>query len=505
MGFRETVILKQLITISVASVLGISCASTRAPERLIKESPPAQPISPKWVDTPPNDPDYFYGVGAASATGDPTEDRKKADDAARIDIASQLKIKISSVVLSIMQYTQKHIGGKSQEQWSGHYSERMAAVVDTTALEGVKIIDRWHDPKSDVYYSLASMSVSEFRERVRKKIEKAENLALDQYYHAQEAEGLSAIPTALKFYANALAELQVIEDIPFEVDLDNDGTKEYFRPEVKRKIRGIVRNLDISPINNNQKTKFGKPLQKPLIVKVLYRGTAAQDIPIMFTFVRGKGQLDKNALTNFAGKASSKVYKAESVGANVVEAKINLTKMMGPGMTESLGLIEIPKARLTFSTEAIAVMVRISEENLGQPVADSFVEEAVVENLADSGFMVVPKTKVKKVLRLLDIEKAMNGNYTAARAAGKGLGVDIVVIGRASTKFSRHVMKGVESCRARAIVKAIDVHSGNVLAAKDVSEVKGFADTKEKAGIRALKKASEQIANQIVEQLKTSL
>ena len=506
--------LRRLIAIFMALVLSIGCASKRPPQ--IEERPSARAIEkamkraeadlrPKWVDTPPSDPDFFYGVGVASAEGGPAEDRKKADNAARLEIASQLKIKISSVVLDITQYKQEQIGGKSREEWSEEYSERMSAIVDTTALEGSKIIERWRDARIGTYYALAQMSRSEFEAKVRKQIEDAKNLALDQYYHAQEAQNSGTISTALKYYANALAELQVIQDIPLEADLNMDGTKEYFRPEVERRMDEIISDLKILTINDNQRGKIGKPLQRPLIVKVLYKRMAVQGMPFTFTFVRGKGQLDKNAQTNSVGKASAKVYKAESVGTNVVEAKVDLDAMVGSWVVESLGRLEAPKSRFVFSSEAIKVVVRISEKNLGEPMADSFVEEAIVERLAQAGFMVVSKVRAKQALDLADIEEAMLGNDTAARTAGKKLGVDIVILGRASTKFSSEVMEGVKSCHARVTVRAIDVHSGEVLAAKDLSELKGFANTKEKAGIKALKEASEQISTEVVEQLKTSL
>jgi hypothetical protein len=66
-------------------------------------------------------------------------------------------------------------------------------------------------------------------------------------------------------------------------------------------------------------------------------------------------------------------------------------------------------------------------------------------------------------------------------------------------------MRSVKSCHARATVRIIDVYSDKIIASKDMSELKGFANTKEKAGIKALKEASEQITPQIMEQLKTSL
>lgn len=509
--------LRIAVITSIALVIGIGCASKRPSTPAVVEGGPSVQASdkamkrleaglrPKWMDTPPSDPDFFYGVGAASATGDPVEDRQKADYAARIEIASQLKIKISSIVLSIMQYRQQQIGKKSREQWSEEYSERMSAVVDTTALEGSKVLARWHDPDIDLYYSLVSMSKSEFRAMIKKQIEDAQNLAMDQYHHASEALRANNITAALKGYANGLRELKVIQDIPFEVDLNGDGTKEYFRPEVTRKIETIISELHILAINANQKGNVGKPLAKPLIAKVVYRRSPVKDMPFVFTFIRGQGQLDENVQTNSYGKASSKIYKLESAGTNVVEARADLTKIVDPQIIKELKGVEPPKERFTFSAEAVKVVLRISEQNLGNPVLDSFVEAAIVTQLTQAGFAVISPQKTRGQFSLNSVEEAMGGNYRGVQKVGKRLRADVVIVGRASATFSSRVLGTAKCCYARATVRAVDVNSGKVLAAADLSQVKGFANTAQKAGEKALRKVSEKISAQIVEQLKDSL
>ncbi len=133
------------------------------------------------------------------------------------------------------------------------------------------------------------------------------------------------------------------------------------------------------------------------------------------------------------------------------------------------------------------------------------MEQAVVEELVKKAYSVVSSVKAKKSVDLEDIEEAVSGDYRAVQRKGENLGVDIVIIGRASTRFSGNPMWGVALCHARATVKAIDVRSGEVVTTKDVSEVKGFANNVEKAGIEALKEASRKIVVELVEQLKTSL
>ncbi|MDP6052891.1 MAG: hypothetical protein QF879_11125, partial [Candidatus Latescibacteria bacterium] len=50
---------------------------------------------PDWMAKPPRASSlYMYGVGIAHATGDQASDRQRADDAARTDIARQLRVTI---------------------------------------------------------------------------------------------------------------------------------------------------------------------------------------------------------------------------------------------------------------------------------------------------------------------------------------------------------------------------------------------------------------------------
>jgi len=484
--------LRRSVAVFLFLFCGVGCASQR-PVTVTSPSP-----RPRWVDTPPSSQEFFYGVGAAPATGYPAEDRQKADYAARVDIASQLKIKISSVVADLMQYKQTSAGKKTREEYSAEYSQKISAIVDTTALEGSKIVQRWHDPQTDTYYSLASMSRLQFRARIKKQIENAQKLARDKYRYGSEAQRAGNITAALRYYADALNELEVLQDIPFEVDLDGDGTKEYFRPEVERRIEGIVSGLQILTKNNNQKGKVGKPLPRPLVARVLYRGLPVKDMPLVFMFVRGQGQLDERAETNSEGEASSKVYRLESVGALVVEARADLAEIMGARAIEALKVVEAPRGRFTFSAEAVKVVVRVSEENLGVRVLDSFVEAAIVAELTRAGFAVVSPEEARRWFSLAGVQQAMGGEYRAVQEAGKRLGADVVIVGRASTIFSSQALGTAKCCYARATVRAIETSSGEVLAAADLSQVKGFANTAQKAGLKALREVSARIAPEIV-------
>ncbi|MCK4417643.1 MAG: LPP20 family lipoprotein, partial [Candidatus Latescibacteria bacterium] len=425
--------LKRIIIAGVFLSLAVGCASQR-PATVTSQSRESQ--RPRWVDTPPSSPEFFYGVGAAPGAYDPAEDRQTADRAARIDIASQLKIKMSSVVADLMQYKQTYTGKKTREEYSQQYSQKISAIVDTTALEGSKIVQRWHDPQADTYYSLASMSKAEFRARIKRQIENAQNLARDQYRHALEAQETANITAALRYYANALTELEVLQDIPFEVDLDGDGTEEYFRPEVKRKIEELVTGLQILTINNNQKGKVGKPLLKSLIAKVFYKKMPVKDVPLVFAFVRGKGQLDERVQTNTKGLASSRVYRLESVGTDVVEVRAELAEIMGVGGVRVLKGVEVPRTRFSFQAEAVKVVVRISEENIGVPVLDSYVEAAILAELTGVGFAVISPEEAKRQVSVAGIEQAMGGNYQTVQRAAKKLGAEVVIVGRVSTIFS---------------------------------------------------------------------
>lgn len=501
-----TTALKPASILCVLVAFGLGCASTKPSLQSTEGgSTPESQRRPYWVDTPPKDADFFYGVGAFSATGDPAEDRKKADDAARVAIASQLKIKVSSVVSDILHYKQAQLRGKSQEQWSDAFSRKLSTMVDTTALEGSRIVDRWYDKRAGVYYSLASMSISEFRVRMRKKIETARNLAMSQYRQAEGALKSGAIVSALKHYANALEELWVIKDVPFHVDLDGEGRQEYFRPEVRKKIGEILSQVEIRTRHARQQTQLGRPLPKPLVVRAFYGGMPVKDLPFAFAFVRGSGQLDKNALTNSAGEASSTVYKAESLGSNVVEARIDLPAMLGPRTAGSFVAPEIPRARFVFSCEAISVAVRVIEKNLGQALEVPVIGEAIAKRLLENGFAVVSDSNVRNTLAPMDIDKAMSGQDRAVRSAAERVGADVVVVGEARTSYSGMPMWGVRLCRARATVKAIDVRSGRVLATRDLIGVKGFAKTRKRAGIKALEEAAGEIAAEVVRQLKAAM
>ncbi|HID95526.1 MAG TPA: hypothetical protein EYP53_05645 [Candidatus Latescibacteria bacterium] len=498
-------LLKQVVSTLVLLILNIGCASQRPPISYVAPTKETRrTLRPHWVDNPPADPAFFFGVGSASDSGDPARDRKRADDSARLEIASQLKIRVTSVVFDLIQTRRK----AAREEIEAEYSQEISTMVDQT-LEGSKIIERWRDPETGAYYSLASMSKVEFRAKVKKQVEDAKNKALDHYRHAQRAQSAGDMFTAMKYYASALDELRVILGTPLQIDLDGDGKEEFFRAELQRKISEIVSNLQIKVINNNQKGKIGKPLPEPLIARLLYRGIPVRNMPFIFSLIKGKGELDGTARTNFAGEASSKVYKTRSVGTNVVVVKADISGVLGTHVIQNLKGFKPPQARFTYFIEPIAVMVMISEKNLGKPVTESFVQAAIIERIAKAeggkpdSFIVVAKGEAAEDLSLFEVEKAIAGELTLIRKVSGKLGVDVVIIGKAETRFSSDVMGYAKSCRARVSVRVIDVHSGKVLVAKDLSGVKGFGVTEEKAGLEALKEAAQQLSSEIVVQLES--
>ncbi|MDI6732473.1 MAG: LPP20 family lipoprotein [Planctomycetota bacterium] len=127
---------------------------------------------PEWLPTHqhPNfkPPQYILGIGVAKDTGNIPEDSSRADAAARTEIAHQLITTISSNI------TIKRLESNINNEWTFSTETLSGAKVSTSLkITGITIVDRYHDKKEKVHYTLAVLdkttaSYQEIREDLDK-------------------------------------------------------------------------------------------------------------------------------------------------------------------------------------------------------------------------------------------------------------------------------------------------------------------------------------------------
>jgi len=449
-----------------------------AREQAGSSSVPFAKKRPGWVQTPPVDPNNIYGVGTGS-------DLKSADDAARAEIAAQLKVTVSS---SFSDTVQEAIKSSSQgKKQTTSYQNRevsesqVRSLVENTTLKGVLIQERWQEGIK--IYSLAALSKSGFRDRAMSHLEEG-NRSLNA----------KAVAPALREFLRALGEAWIIPDLTIP------GSGESIAVAAERNAINLINDISAQVKPDNFPLASRQNLPATVEVQISYKNESPiADLPVAAGFVSGQGRLEAGMASDSAGKFHFQII---SLSPSSRTAAISL----GPDLTR---LAELPPdldlnrifppfsgGQVQISAPAPKILAAINEENLGKPQSPSFVESGLTEGLASAGFVLIPRRNLDR-----DPDELMNAGSDALKEAGQKAKADFLILGTARSEYYKNILGKVESSRVRVNLKVIDGNTGEVLTGLDRSDLTGTGATVELSAVNALKEAAKKVPELVKDKL----
>ncbi len=426
----------------------------------------AQNKLPVWVEQRPVNPNYYIGIGYASKSEHPTDFQKVARDNALSDIASQIKVQINSDF--VQQVVEK--AGMVADDFKSYVRSSTKA-----ELEGYEQVDSYETPTDYwVYYRL---SKAKYKALKAAKLNKAKALSLDMFKKARAAEQAGKIAKALLFYFQAIPPIEKYVNESLEAEVD--GQHIYLFNEIYSSLQRILSGLKLDALTPEVKGKLGQPIANPLKVKVGFVSGATarpvQNMPVLFAFTRGNGDLIKRAYSDANGVASTRVLRISSAdNLQIVQAKIDLNKMVNEenpsivlkGIMSSL---VAPTARFLIHVAGLTAYVETQESNMGHPVEIKQLEPALKRVLSDRGFTFSP---------------------SPAKA-------DYLIKVKATARKGAE-MYGLHSSFVTLTLSVIDLKSGQEIYKNSLDDVKGIDLTYEKAGVKALSNAAKEIGNKLI-------
>jgi hypothetical protein len=284
---------------------------------------------PAWIAQPPQSSGLFlYGVGIAHDTSDKAADRQRADDAARADIARQLRVTIDARLTTVA--TERSGKGVS-------YDTRQAIESSTTVtLEGVDIKERYYDKKHKTYYALARLNRQNAAEQVaapvrlaarraRTLLEQADRLASGDAFRAllavtQAAEERASAKVEEGLYralssgsVDALLEAEGVSSSPFSPTSSDIGAR----------IDALIASLAFIDIVGDRQTLLRGSVETPVTGRLVVRWKdaiiPAAGFPIRFDIDRGAGRVEQNGMTGPDGSFIFPIHRAVPAGEAHVE------------------------------------------------------------------------------------------------------------------------------------------------------------------------------------------
>jgi hypothetical protein len=422
---------------------------------------------PPWVVKRPVSAEYFIGIGYAPIGSGRGDYRQAAKSGALSDLASEIAVTVvSDNVLETLE-----IGDSLAQEYRQHVRTSTAQ-----KLEGYEIAEDWEG--DGAYWVYCRLSKRLYAEQRRAAREKAEALALDHYSRALAAENAGDYASALR---SLLQSVRAVEDYLGETTrVLFRGREIYLTNEIYAALDRLLANLKLETQPANLEVQHSRVLQRDFTVRATYAGAGGvADLPLTFSFTKGRGELIESAVTNPAGEARGAIIQLSSQETlQLVTVRVDLAQLAGCEESGStyrtlFGRLPVPETRLVLNVTGARIFVEVDESNLGQPLGVPIVEPLFKKELATRGFSFV--------------------NSVA--------GADYLIRIKADTREGAKIGSTMYSSFAEVAVSLVDLTTGEELHQDVVADKKGIQLSFEKAGIAALEAASKEATGTLVAEI----
>lgn len=284
-------------------------------------------LKPVWIESARNPafPDslFMLGVGIEKVTGNPADDRKKADANAFGEIAKQIRSRIKTMDIHIS--SERAVSGKSFDQITTDSSLSISEIYSDLVIQGLSFAERYTDRENGITYSLAVIDRRQAAETLKNEIEQlrayysecltAGERLTSQFRHLRALWFLKEAAITLKFMEERIS---VAEYVLSMIHTDKSA---WLRPMASsfqplEKAEEILERLTLEKISgDHQKASLGMSPGKFLVVNYFSSrnetSTPIEGALIRFCFQKGNGSLTDSAFTDRRGVASCKIYKLE--------------------------------------------------------------------------------------------------------------------------------------------------------------------------------------------------
>ncbi|MEA2096445.1 MAG: LPP20 family lipoprotein [Candidatus Cloacimonadota bacterium] len=421
--------------------------------------------APNWVTNRPIDKEFYIGIGHASKIKGSNDHIEKATSEALKNLASEITVNISGEVVS------------SMIEKSGILEEELKSKIRSTTeaeLDGYELVEQWQDKKEYwIYYRLSKIKYQLAREE---KINKAVSLALDLFSKAKKSEQNREYDKALLLFLQSLKPIE--KYIGETLETKYLGQSIYLNNEIYLSIQNILSNIELESVTNNIEAKRNKAVKQSIKITAYYLDTEQipiPNLPILFGFKRGEGDLIKNVKTNMYGVASSKISKiTSSEKMQILNAELDISKLINQDSTSFvyqniLKTFPMPSTRIILNVTGLLIFIESEEINLGKELKVLHIEPKIKESFSEKGF-----------------------SFTDDMA-----GADIYIMIKARSREGSE-MFGMYSTFVDVTVSALEMSSGEEIYKNVFNNVSGQGLNAEKAGLKAFENVAEKISENMV-------
>lgn len=444
---------------------------------------------PGWIDTPY--PGTFVGIS------DLKESEKEARNQAIKDAKRQIIESLGGVIES--EFVDNIVESRGTVNYSSSFTESKVKVISRNiiSVKPARIFtEKWKKDmgmfKSKLLYKVY-VSVPFSEEEHHKYME--------EIISASYKLGTSNFEKAIIYCKNGqlFRGLNLLEEIKTNTQplTEITGLKpaqlgkvmEIYR-KADDKWKAIVNSISLTKYNQNQKAKFGKPLNKNLETHVFWKNGGERfgipDLDVRYKVIKGDAQINSFDKTDSRGIAKCIVSKVNSACDLAIQADIHFPEECS---LDSLSCVY----NILADNRAF---VQIIEKNFGRNPEVTYLRNKIISKLNENGFTLVDdsglifgsETDLKKI-----------SPQTINRKLGNNQ-VDFVILGKISTDQSNKIQDGFHFAWADGVIKLVDISNLEVIGTYTYRG-KGAGNSKLNAGTKSIAKTSDVLTERMLKDM----
>ncbi len=495
-----------------AAIMHLGCAAQKAAERKDVEMVPrpAWTIAGAHPDFP--SPRYIQGVGLAKEDKNPAADRQSADQNAFSEIIRQISADVSSEI-SVEKIG--ILGDKGETVLEKTISG--TKIRANLTVGGLVIAERFYSPYEKLYYSLGVLdriSASEpYRLELLQYKENYQKYLQSALQYRKSGKVSLALLSLKDAYNSAVKFHEVFASYQIVAGKAGLGDSEFDDPPspsvVLNKLSEIVSHLQMEILEGNrQKFLIGKPLSKPLSVRLMLNDEQpipAEGLSIQYHFKVGNGELTSSfTQTDNEGRASASITRIEPSEDKelIVSASLNLHEFLDysrygeewnkriPASQNEI-LFNLGRRRAPESTRVL-VLIQDTDASGELPLV---IRDLLFQHLTASGFIPVGESEIGGIDSGLIRKIPQNiGSSNLRKQLPRIALIVLVEANLSSCSYSQ----GMKVCGVTGAVRAVTVDKGNAIATKSFQNIRGFGITGSQAAENAFKNAGEKVAEPLI-------
>jgi hypothetical protein len=397
---------KILIVSLLAIILG-GCGGAKK-----TSTPPPKP-TPNWVSSRPSSAMYYYGIGAARITSDPSQYQQAARQNALADMSSEISISISSN--SVLHAFESNLNFRED------FTSTIKAQTQQD-LEGYELVDSWEDLNN--YWVFYRLSKAEFNRLKELRKNNAVTRSLDLFSSGIIARNTGSIRVSLVQLIKALEPIKPYFSEPLPVEYN--GSQIFLGNEIFKELSTTIAAIEIAPIHAWISAKTGQSISSTMLkfeARHKQYGIIAE-LPLVVNYTErplrnNKQRTASNGIASFDIDVVRSTKAFETFSASIDTDDILIETGVDPFVRRLITRFNLPQGTIRINIEKPVFAIISNEVNLGEVLKPGILEEGFKQKAIESGYQV--KTDAEEADYIVRITAATSNRGVSGQFENVGL------------------------------------------------------------------------------------